>query len=282
MGIRNIFKRLIAKYKLESSPAFDYRNINTKNITKGNTMINGPYFIGVGVPKAGTSWWYNLLLEHPSIVSNLSGEKEIHFFSHFGFNKINEDALENYKGLFPNDRGEVSGEWSPGYFWHPFALKNISKLLPEVKILIILRNPIYRTLSHYNHILRHRTNILGIARSKEQFFKMSVIYPESIYCSFYDKIINNIYNIFPKDNVLLLQYESCVQNTENELKKTYEFLDMSYSYVPCEINRKINKSKKYSVNKEVVNRLRNYFYNDVIELTKNYEDIDLNLWKEFT
>ncbi|HEX7442670.1 MAG TPA: hypothetical protein VF320_02220, partial [Acidimicrobiales bacterium] len=43
-----------------------------------------PDFVGIGAQKAGTSWWYELIVDHPQVFARPDIHKERHFFSHFG------------------------------------------------------------------------------------------------------------------------------------------------------------------------------------------------------
>ncbi len=105
-----------------------------------------PDFIIIGAMRGGTTSLYSYLTEHPSIGSAYM--KEIHFFDVF-FNK----GLYWYRSQFPSSvqkyyaehvqkRSFITGEASPYYLFHPHAPKRIAKTLPQVKLIVLLRNPV--------------------------------------------------------------------------------------------------------------------------------------------
>jgi hypothetical protein len=107
-----------------------------------------PSFIIIGVQKAGTTSLYNYLIQHPAIVPAV--EKELHFFD-LCYHK----GLNWYRSRFPQQRaGLITGEASPYYISHPLAASRIAKDFPSVKLILLLRNPVERTISHYKHNIR--------------------------------------------------------------------------------------------------------------------------------
>jgi len=62
------------------------------------------------------------------------------------------DALQDEAGM-------VTGEATPYYIFHPTAPRRMAKVLPNVKLITLLRNPVDRAYSHYNHMLRVAGNL---------------------------------------------------------------------------------------------------------------------------
>lgn len=94
-----------------------------------------------------------MLIQHPAIVAR---QVDVHFFdlnyyrgtawysAHFPATKTRERILRQ--------RGEfATGERSPKYLFDPSAPKRVHGLLPEVRLLVMLRDPVARALSHYHH-----------------------------------------------------------------------------------------------------------------------------------
>ncbi|MDP9074291.1 MAG: sulfotransferase domain-containing protein [Actinomycetota bacterium] len=103
-----------------------------------------PAFVIVGAQKAGTTFLYQEITRHPDLGAALT--KEIHFFDdHY------RRGLRWYRGFFPNSPGLLLGESSPGYLFHPHAVARIARDLPDVKLLVLLRDPARRAFSHYLH-----------------------------------------------------------------------------------------------------------------------------------
>lgn len=105
-----------------------------------------PYFLIIGAQKGGTTSLYNDLVQHPQVAGAL--RKELHYFD------INNHRSVNwYRAHFPilGRSTRITGEASPYYLFHPYASVRIKDLLPDVKLIVMLRNPIDRAWSHYHH-----------------------------------------------------------------------------------------------------------------------------------
>jgi hypothetical protein len=115
-----------------------------------------PDFLVVGAQRAGTTSLHRYLLEHPSVLGARFA-KGVHWYDeHF------DEPLRWYQRHFPTDverrmverrTGEptVVGESSPYYLFHPRVAERIAATLPEVKVIAILRDPVARAWSHYQH-----------------------------------------------------------------------------------------------------------------------------------
>ena len=106
-----------------------------------------PDFLILGAQKAGTTALYAYLRRHPAITG--PSWKEVSFFDRHW---ARGEAW--YRGNFPNlarTRGRLVGEASPSYVFHPLAPGRVRKLVPEARLVVLVRNPVDRALSHYNH-----------------------------------------------------------------------------------------------------------------------------------
>ena len=114
-----------------------------------------PDFLIVGAQKAGTTALYAYLRKHPAVTG--PPWKEVSFFDrHYWRGAV------WYRGHFPNRLylravraragvDPVVGEASPSYLFHPLAPQRAAALLPDVRVIALVRNPIDRALSHYHH-----------------------------------------------------------------------------------------------------------------------------------
>jgi hypothetical protein len=106
-----------------------------------------PDFLILGAQKAGTTALYAYLREHPQITG--PSWKEVSFFDrHY----VRGEAW--YRGNFPNTlrtRGGLVGEASPSYLFHPLAPERVAAMVPEAKLVALVRNPVDRAFSHYQH-----------------------------------------------------------------------------------------------------------------------------------
>ena len=114
-----------------------------------------PNFMIIGAQKAGTTSLFEDLMRHPQIKRPL--DKELHYFSDSANYR---KGLQWYRSQFPirfapfgwtEEKKSLTGEATPYYLFHPLAPQRISEVLPRLKMIVLLRNPIDRALSHYFH-----------------------------------------------------------------------------------------------------------------------------------
>jgi hypothetical protein len=107
-----------------------------------------PGFVGLGAQKAGTTTLHALLSQHPQV--HLPPAKELQFFSlHFA------QGERWYRQQFhAAQRGQICGDITPYYLFHPWAPQRMAQLIPRARLIVLLRDPVERTLSHYFHARR--------------------------------------------------------------------------------------------------------------------------------
>lgn len=101
----------------------------------------------IGVNKAGTSWLYYLLSEHPDVF--MSDVKELYFF---GDEEEGPADLETYHRHFPFDEPyRYFGEATVMYYREPAVAAEIEAYAPDARLLAIVRDPIDRLRSQYQY-----------------------------------------------------------------------------------------------------------------------------------
>jgi hypothetical protein len=107
-----------------------------------------PDFLGLGVQKGGTTTLQRLLEQHPDAF--LPAAKELHYFS---LHCAEGEAW--YRDQFaPARPGQLCGEITPYYLFHPQVPSRVQTLLPEARLIVLLRDPVERVLSQYFHSVR--------------------------------------------------------------------------------------------------------------------------------
>jgi hypothetical protein len=127
-----------------------------------------PDFIILGAQKAGTTSLYRYLTLHPRVAS--AHVKEVHYFD------LNHGRGPGwYRSNFPyrsalgqGPTRRLTGEASPYYLFHPRCAMRIRAALPEVALIALLRDPVARALSHYNHNLRNKRDTRSFAQALEE------------------------------------------------------------------------------------------------------------------
>jgi len=125
-----------------------------------------PDFVVIGTQKGGTSFFYRLLTEHPLVRG--AAAKELHFFD----NKFAE-GVGWYRRCFP--KGErvdgqrtITGEASPSYLFDPQVPERMARVVPEARLIALLRNPVDRTYSHYQMELRRGKEARSFEEATEE------------------------------------------------------------------------------------------------------------------
>jgi hypothetical protein len=236
--------------------------------------VGPPDFVGIASGKAGTTWWYQLLIEHPSVEPNRLNRKELCYFYHFGYRGISSDAIGVYRQAFAAPSGSICGEWSPGYLNYP---------VPEVKLLAIVRNPVDRILSAQSMQLSKRAKFMNLKGDRAYIYRTFSIFQEVTFHSLLYEPFQRLLNTFDRSQLLVLQYEKCKKDPLSEIAKTYRFLGLDDSYIPASLNRKVNVGSyvlpKFDPKERAL--LADYFSEDVKSFVKLFREIDLSLWPDF-
>ncbi len=124
-----------------------------------------PSALIIGAQRSGTTSLFNYLAQHPDVLPPLG--KELHYFD-FHYAR----GVEYYRGRFPfNHRlrgGALTLDATPYYLMHPLVPQRAAQLLPDVKVIAVLRNPITRALSHYEHEVRGGRESLSFSEAIER------------------------------------------------------------------------------------------------------------------
>lgn len=103
-----------------------------------------PDFLILGAQKAGTTALYAYLRWHPQVTG--PSFKEVSFFDrHYARGE------RWYRAHLPIRRSGIVGEASPSYLFHPLAPERVAAMVPRARLIALLRNPVDRAFSHYQH-----------------------------------------------------------------------------------------------------------------------------------
>ncbi len=234
-------------------------------------VAGAPDFVGIGVQKAGTSWWFDQVTSHPQIYHHPGYDKERHFLAKRGTSGApypSTLAME-YASWFPRPPGTLSGEWTPAYVFYYWVAELLRQVAPEAKILVLVRDPIDRYSSGLVHASRGGPP--GNASESQRAFNRG----------FYAAQLSQWERLFGPAQMLVLQYERCVRDPRVELARTFRFLGVDDSHVPEGLHRAYAASPKPTLGDERISLLQRLYEQDVRMLVQRHPQLDLELWPNF-
>lgn len=199
-----------------------------------------PTFIGIGAPKAGTTWLSNALDDHPEIC--MSEQKEPDYFGYM----YPGHSQEWYEGLFACAATPTAvGEFSTGYLADPEAAGRIAADLPDVKLLVVLRNPVSQLYSHYWHLQRqnfHRWN----GRAGETPFEEALLLYEDLLVrpALYAEHLERWLGHFPRERFLIHLFEDIKADPGRVLAATYAFVGADPEWRPRTVEDKGSSARQ--------------------------------------
>jgi hypothetical protein len=238
-------------------------------------LIPGPPdFIGVGTQRSGTTWWQRLLRDHPAIRLPRNKKKEQHFFDKFGRRPMTPEDITRYHDLFPRAPGELSGEWTPRYMRDIWGPRVLSQAAPDAKLLVMFRDPVER----------YRSGVLHTS-AREPGRVTTLLSTDAVDRGKYAQQLRRLYDYFAPDQVLVMQYEQCVQDPMLHYRRTLEFIGApSVDHVPEDLTRTrgtATKSRREPIWDDLRSALVRELEDDVEELRELFPELDVALWKNF-
>jgi hypothetical protein len=236
--------------------------------------LGPPDFVGIGVQKAGTTWWWKLITAHPDVVGT---NKETHQLTRFGWRPVFEKDREAYYRHFPRPEGAMTGEWTPRYMTVAGVPETMKAVAPEAKVLVLLRDPVER----------YRSGVGQWQKQKERRGMPMNLWAgrkDAYARSFYGFTLAPYVKAFGPERVLVLQMERCLLDPAGEYRRTLKFLGLP-DWLPDDevLGKPVNVSKRRPSPKvldepaDLVESLEP----DVKLLMELAPDFDISLWRNF-
>ncbi len=283
----NSLKQQTKSWLLENPQFNPYRFSFEKLYRKLTSRLRSlPDFIIIGAGRAGTTALYSYLIQHPSIAAALTDNNkpvdDFHFFEYMTSNNV-----QWYKSHFPilfsksnkHKNSLITGEYTSTYMYHPDVPKRIFNLLPKIKLIVILRNPIDKAYSTYHQQLLFGECITSFEETiNAEFRRMNLNkdFPElnSNNPSFenyvaYNIIRHGIYadyletwlEIFNREQILILNSDDLKKSKKETLNHVFNFLNVSnYDITPSD-NKAVRVTiRKYPpINKDTRKKLIEFY-----------------------
>jgi Sulfotransferase domain len=174
------------------------------------------HVIGLGGQRCGSTWLHEQLAAHPGIVTP-PDTKEVHFFD-----RRWAEGPEWYAGLFAGDGQAVSWESTPNYLYEPDVPRKIAGLVPGARFVVLLRDPVTRSTSHYRRLVANTGRSLSFAEAVAER-------PTILRFSRYAEHLEQYLAMFPRDRLLIAFYEDIAIAPAALLRRITDFIGIE----PC-------------------------------------------------
>lgn len=233
-----------------------------------------PNYLFIGAAKSATTTFFDILKKHEDIF--VPKFKEPHFFN------IDENYLKGldwYKKTYFKDINNepIIIDFTPTYLYYKLCAERIfDSLGPNVKFVIILRNPVDRAYSHYNHSKRDGHEIssfedaIKLENERIEKFRDENDFLSELRCSYisqglYFEMISAYLKYFDLNNFFIINFESeVVQNLDQTLLKLSKFLKLDLSNLDYEIHSNKSGKPKYKLLQNIITN--NNFFRNILKM----------------
>ena len=215
-----------------------------------------PAFIIIGTVRSGTTSLYYNICQHECVLT--AAYDELGFFDsnyHLGLNW--------YRSLFPTlfskwavkqkTQFAITGEDTPFYIWNPLVAKRILKILPNIKLIVLFRNPVDRAYSNYHLAVREGSenlsfedaiqvelkNLDKINDNIKQDVNKYAIARSYIAKGFYADQLKIWLELFRFEQLIIISTEDLESNPQKTLDNIYDFLKIPKNHVLIPEKQKI-------------------------------------------
>ncbi|HVT28593.1 MAG TPA: sulfotransferase [Lacipirellulaceae bacterium] len=235
-----------------------------------NRVRHLPTSVIVGAQKAGTTQLYAHLVKHPRCFG--AAEKEVCYFSWHA-----DRSLSWYRSRFPWRRrvwrrqGQVL-EASPSYLPNPGALRMMQRVLPSARIIVLLRDPVERSFSHYQHEKTRHREARTFEEAVEEEIRANIIPPELgvalrddaqpmlgyVSRGYYALQLELLLKLYRRNRVLVIDSASLFADTTSVCERVFSYMGLeSYDVDPGKVyNRGFYRE---AIDPGVAERLREHY-----------------------
>jgi hypothetical protein len=189
-----------------------------------------PDFFVAGFQKCATTWLYRSLAEHPQI--RMPSRHMVHYFDinyHLGH--------DWYRQQFESDAGElVVGDTTVTYARDQIAVNRMARDAPDARIVLSVRNPIDRAVSHFLHERAKGKTAFSFGEWRENYD----CYSDWIVPGFYALHLERLQRSFPGESILVLESDDFRSRPGETLESVFALLGVDTDFRPTTVGRQLN------------------------------------------
>ena len=190
-----------------------------------------PTFIIIGATRSGTTFLARSLGRHPDVF--MTPRKELHFFDDH-----HAKGPGYYERCFEGAHQIAVGEATPNYLYDPEAIRRMAQLIPQVRLVAILRDPVDRAYSHYWMVRARRQEPLPFEEAVEREPERLQAGPESrrrhsyLDRGKYLRQLQHVTRHFPRSSLHVAIFEDLVESPRTVLSAVCTFLGVDPQALP--------------------------------------------------
>jgi hypothetical protein len=233
-----------------------------------------PDFFAIMPPRSGSTWLFENLIQHPEIY--IPPMKEVKYFSNYW----NMCDINWYLSCFKKGSNKKKGEVSPSYSILPDQMiQTIKNIAPNLRIIIIFRDPIGRMWSHAKHQFRLKESVFAFCDDvyeniPEEKFIECLTNTWTIAYSDYLSIVRRWMALFPREDIHVNFFDSIIRTPRRLLEELFEHIGVSinvdWSLFP--LHKKVNQGIK----QEIPIKIKEFLLSFYCKKIKEFADFLLN------
>jgi hypothetical protein len=172
-----------------------------------------------------------------------------------------------YLSLFKHARG-ITGDITPSYaILEDHDVASLERLLPDIKILMMIRNPIDRAWSHYRFSQRKKPSRDFMDMNH---FRKFVRSPAQVLRSDYEKTIKKFAYHFPSNQILVCFYDAIIHDPEGLLIEILRFLGSEQPLVKSELLSVFNLTDTFQIPNTLFEILQETYGDAVVRMSEQW------------
>ena len=184
--------------------------------------VNGPAWLGIGAQRCGTTWFTDVLLQHPEMHLNRFEQKELHLFDQDL--RAGAPARDRLDVIFDQPN---SGEFTPAYLRCPWVPRRLTELSVKPLLIVLLRNPVDRFESAMRLYLGQGPE----DHSRDSWLRDKAV--DSLWGGKYADHLRCWENSFSRNQFLVFQYEAIAEDPSKAAKCVWRGLGLDDSFEPA-------------------------------------------------
>jgi hypothetical protein len=241
----------------------------------------GPRWLGIGAQRGGSSWFTELLTQHPQVSLSRADQKELHFFDRFITDLPTRNERNRYRELFD---GDCAGEFTPGYLrwpWVPDLARRVCGT--DVVLFVLLRDPVERFVSLLRYG-RYRWERSAKSRAEPPRGWITDNGTSGIWGGMYAQHLRIWLEHFPREQFFVAQYEAMQRDPQAVIDRAWDRLGVepgpALEGIDNPSKSSIASGDDVSLRKALRKTLIEAYERDVRQTARVW-GIDLTLWPNF-